>query len=185
MSTYKEENRKRLVELLGHIELNKNPDGWRHLTSIAVGGLLTIGFSKNGPYILVVSSAGRGLIDCDTGEKIARDEEPYKGLDDYHLFCRGIGPIENELVQLCGFNGGGLPQSNTAGETIELVAPNWPEYDLILCQNNKNALVPGDQGECNIIYTEHVRAFGFSWCGNYIAGACSSDLDIWKRIEKL
>ena len=60
MSTYKEENRKRLVELLGHIELNKNPDGWRHLTSIAVGGLLTIGFSKNGPYILVVSSAVLG-----------------------------------------------------------------------------------------------------------------------------
>lgn len=185
MNSYKEENRKRLINLLSHIEVNKNPDGWNHVTSIAVGGLLTLGFSQIRPFLLVVSSTGRGLINCETGEKIARDEEPYEGLDEHYLNCKGIGPIENEIVRLCGYSGGGIPQSNSAGESLEIVAPNWPEEDIVLCRNFKTALNPGDQGECSIIYTEYVRSFGFSWCGNFIAAACGSDVDIWKRIKRL
>lgn len=185
MSSYKEENRKRLINLLGYVKAEKNPSGWSHVKTIAVGGLLSVGFSKNNSYLLVVSSQGRGVINCETGEKIARDDEPYAGLDSHELECLGIGPIEGEKIKLCSYNGGGLPQSNSAGDTLELVAPNWPEYDLILCRNHKNALVPGHQSECNIIYSEHIRAFGFSWCGNYIVAACGSDLDIWKRNAKL
>lgn len=185
MGSYKEENRKRLIGLLSNIKENKNPSGWRHVASIAVGGLLSVGFSKKGSYLLVVSSQGRGVINCDTGEKVGRDDEPYKGLSDNSLSCLGIGPIEGEEVTLSGLNGGGMPQTTSKGESLELVAPNWPEYDLILCQNHKNALVPGHQSDCTKIYTAHVRAFGFSWCGNYLVAACGSDLDIWKRETKL
>jgi hypothetical protein len=185
MSSYKEENRKRLISLLSSIKENTNPNGWKHVASIAVGGLLSVGFSKQGSYLLVVSSQGRGVINCDTGEKVGRDDEPYEGLSENSLSCFGIGPIEGEEVTLSGLNGGGLPQTTSKGESLELVAPNWPEYDLIFCQNYKNALVPGHQSECSRIYTEHVRAFGFSWCGNYMVAACGSDLDLWKRETKL
>lgn len=181
MSSYKEENRKRLIGLLSNIKEDKNPEGWKHVASIAVGGLLSVGFSKNGSYLLVVSSQGRGVIDCDTGQKVGRDDKPYEGLSDHNLSCLGIGPIENEEVALCGLTGGGMPQTTSRGESLELVAPNWPEYDLILCQHHKNALVPGHQSDCAKIYTEHVRAYGFSWCGNYLVAACASDLDVWKR----
>lgn len=185
MSTYKEENRKRLIGLLDNIKANKNPSGWKHVASIAVGGLLSVGFSEKNTYLLVVSSQGRGVIDCDTGEKVARDEKPYEGLSENNLTCLGIEPIEGEVVALSGFNGGGLPQTTSKGESLELVAPNWPEYDLILCQNFKSALVPGHQSECTKIYSEDVRAFGFSWCGNYLVAACESDLDLWQRESKL
>jgi hypothetical protein len=185
MSTYKEENRQRLVNLLRQVKSSKEPEGWKHVTSMAIGGLLSVGFSEKSNYLLVVSSQGRGLVDCESGEKIARDEEPYEGLSDHNLYCEGIGPVKNETIKLCSYNGGGLPQSNSAGESLELVAPEWPEYDLILCGNYKNALIPGDQSYCTKIYSEYIRAFGFSWCGNYIVAACGSDIDLWKRVTKL
>ena len=185
MSSYKEENRKRLIGLLSSINANKNPTGWKHVASIAVGGLLSVGFSEKGPFLLVVSSQGRGVINCETGEKVARDDEPYAGLSKNNLTCLGIGPIAQEIVKLSGLNGGALLQTTSKGESLEIVAPNWPEYDLILCLNYKNALVPGHQSECTKIYTEHVRAYGFSWCENYLVAACESDLDLWKRETKL
>lgn len=185
MSSYKEDNRKRLIGLLSSIKEGKTPIGWKHVASIAVGGLLSVGFSKQGSYLLVVSSQGRGVINCDTGEKVARDDEPYEGSSDNELTCLGIGPIEGEDVPLCGLNGGGMPHTTSKGESLVLVAPNWPEYDLILCQNYKDPFVDGHQNECTKIYTEHVRAFGFSWCSNYIVAACGSDLDLWKRETKL
>jgi hypothetical protein len=71
MSSYKEENRKRLINLLGYVKADKNPKGWTHVSSIAVGGLLSVGFSRvETNLLLVVSSSGRSLVDCDTGNKI-------------------------------------------------------------------------------------------------------------------
>ncbi|MGH1543719.1 MAG: hypothetical protein ACRBHB_25190 [Arenicella sp.] len=186
MSSYKEENRKRLINLLEHVKAEKHPNGWRHVTSIAVGGLLSVGFSKVETHLLlVISSSGRGLIDSSTGNKIERDYEEYEGLDEWDLTCKGIGTVQDETITICGLNGGGLPQSNSAGETLEVVSPNWPEQDLILCREHKCSLIDGHQSYCNKIYTEHLRGFGFSWCGNYIVAACGSDFDIWQRIEKL
>lgn len=186
MSSYKEENRKRLINLLGYVKADKNPEGWTHVSSVAVGGLLSVGFSRVEPHLLlVVSSSGRSLVDCDTGNKIERDYEEYEGLDDWSLTCKGIGRLRDETITICGPNGGGLPQSNSAGESLEVVSPNWPEYDLVLCREYKCSLIDGHQSYCNIIYTEHLRGFGFSWCGNYIVAACGSDFDIWQRNEKL
>lgn len=186
MSSYKEENRKRLISLLEYVKVEKKPIGWSHITSIGVGGLISIGFSKiETNLLLVVSSSGRSLIDCKTGEKIERDYEEYEGLDEWNLTCQGIGKLQNEIIIISGPNGGGLPQSNSAGESLEVVSPNWPEQDLVLCREYKCSLVDGHQSYCNIIYTEHLRGFGFSWCGNYIVAACGSDFDIWQRIEKL
>ena len=186
MSSYKEKNRKRLINLLGYVKPEKNPKGWHHVTSVGVGGLLSVGFSKiENNLLLVVSSSGRSLIECSTGNKIERDYEEYEGLDEWNSTCKGIGTVQDETIIISGLNGGGLPQSNSAGESLEVVSPNWPEQDLVLCREYKCSLIDGHQSYCNIIYTEHLRGFGFSWCGNYIVAACGSDFDIWQRIEKL
>lgn len=66
-----------------------------------------------------------------------------------------------------------------------LIFPNWPEFDLILCRDYKCSLIEGHQSYCEKIYTEYLRGFGFSWCGNYIVAACGSDFDIWQRHDKL
>lgn len=186
MNSYKDKNRKRLIDLLDQIRAEKSPFGWDHIGSFAVGGLLSIGFSKIQSHILlVVSSSGRSLIDCNSGNKIERDYEEYEGLDKWNLTCKGIGELKDEVIAICGLNGGALPQSNSAGESLEVVSPNWPEQDLILCREHKCALIDGHQKFCNKIYSEHIRGFGFSWCGNYIVAACGSDFDLWKRVQKL
>lgn len=182
ISSYKEENRKRLILLLSKIRASDSPAGWKKITSLAVGGLITAGFSKQQKHLLlIVSSSGRSLVDCRTGEKIDRNYEEYVGLNMAALTCAGIGTIKEEQVQIFGLGGGGLPQSNTAHETLELVSPNWPEQDLIFCQPFKNALIEGHQTGCTKIYSEHIHAFGFSWCGNFIIAGCGSDIDIWQR----
>ena len=185
MNTYKEENRKRLIQLIDKLSFEKEPEGWTHVTTMAVGGLESVGFSQLGPYLLVVSSAGRGLINCETGEKRARDYEAYAGLSKVGLHCQGIGVTADELIQLSGISGGGLPLGNSAGDCLEVVHPDWPESNLILSKSFKSPLVPGHQSDCRIIYVEHLRAYGFSWCGNYIVAACGSDLDLWARKSKL
>lgn len=182
MATGAKENRDRLIRLLDQVAFDKTPAGWRHVVSIAVGGLESVGFSQQGPYLLVVSSAGRSLIDCNTGEKIERDYEVYAGLSTSGLHCHGLGLIADELVQLAGLSGGGLPLSNSPGETLEVVSPDWPESRLILCEPLKSPFVDGHQTSCKTIYVGYLRAYGFSWCGNYIVAACGSDLDLWSRL---
>lgn len=185
MSSYLADNRQRLIKLIGQISVDKQPEGWTHVASIAVGGLLSVGFSRKGAYLLVVSSSGRSVIYCKTGEKIERDYDECAGLIELGLHCQGIGVIRDEVVALCGISGGGLPLTNRAGEGLEVVSPEWPESHLILCKPFKSALMPGHQSDCKIIYTDHLRAYGFSWCGNYIVAACGSDLDIWSRESEL
>lgn len=182
---HKEENRARLIGLIEQIEFDKQPEGWTHVASIATGSLWGVGFSRRGPYLLVVSSAGRGLIDCRSGEKLARDYQEYAGLSDSGLQCQGIGVIADEPVVISGLYGGGLPMSNRAGETLEVVSPDWPQSALILGKPGKHPLMRGHQAECRIIYVEHLRAYGFSWCGNYIVATCGSDLDLWSRNVRL
>lgn len=43
MLSYKDKNRKRLINLLSKVKFNKNPQGWQHVAS--VGGLLNVDFS--------------------------------------------------------------------------------------------------------------------------------------------
>ena len=101
---------------------------------MAVGGLTDLGFSKSSPYLLVISSQGRGVIDCQTGEKVARDyDEMGDWFNPQQLLCQGIGPLASEWIQTCGINGGGLPWGNEFGESIEMNSPDWPVYDLYFC----------------------------------------------------
>ena len=117
----KDPNLERLKDLLSRIEEAESPPGWKKVASPSVGGLTDLGFSMQGPYLLVISSQGRELFDCNTGESIARDKEEYGDwFDDRKLTCKGIGQIESELIHTCGIHGGGLPYLGNSGESIEV-----------------------------------------------------------------
>jgi hypothetical protein len=179
----KDSNLERLENILGKIKDADTPEGWEKITSAAVGGLTDLGFSKSNPYLLVISSQGRGVFDCNTGEKVARDDESYGDwFNERELKCRGIGPIESEEILTSGLQGGGLPMTTPHGESIEVVAPNWPIYDMYFCKDYKSALIDGHGSYCTKIDSEHLRAYGFSWCGNYLVSAIGSDFTLWKRL---
>ncbi|HEX8606076.1 MAG TPA: hypothetical protein VF774_25765 [Pseudoduganella sp.] len=183
MNQYEQQNRERLIRLVTALPSSSTPQGWQQTGTFAIGGLSDIGFSKNFELLLIISSSGRGVIDCTTGEKIARDDE----VDgDWYLpsmlQCQGIGPLKTETVQIAGLQGGGLPISNQFGESLTLVSPSWPRSDLIFCAPGKSPLIEGHQTGCEIVGSYYeVRAFGFSWTGNSFVIATSSDVVAFKR----
>lgn len=182
MNDYELQNRNRLIHMLDQLPTRRCPEGWRHLGMFAVGGLTEIGFSKRAEMLLIVSRSGRGVIDCELGKKVARDEEEH---GDWYmpaaLTCEGIGPIQGERIQIAGLHGGGLPTSNHHWESLEIVAPNWPKFDLIFCPPHQCALSERHQAGCAIIASEHICAFGFSWSGKSFAYATESDVSIFSK----
>jgi len=185
MNEYEKNNRARLIQLLSKIPSQACPPGWQKTGTFAVGGLTEVGFSQRSELLLVVSSAGRGVIDCTRGEKIARDDE-ING-DWYSassLTCEGIGPLKDERIQLAGLVGGGLPLANKRGESLESAAPNWPESDLFFCGPYKSPFVEGHQTDCLHIASGYFQTFGFSYSGNSFIFATSSDVTVFSKLPE-
>ncbi|AJZ89876.1 hypothetical protein VW41_12960 [Klebsiella michiganensis] len=151
--------------------------------SIAIGGLSEIGFSRQYPHLLlVISSSGRGVIDCRNGEKIARDTEAYgEWYDPILLTCKGIGPLIDETVTISGQCGGGLPLCNHRGETLTRVAPGWPEETLFWNAVGRDVLYDKFRQNCYKLTTDYFHSAGYSWNGEFIVSATSSDLTIWQK----
>lgn len=178
----KQGNRERVAYRLRQIETVSAPAGWERRTEIAVGGLSEVGFSKATNHLLVVSSNGRGVIDCQTGERVARDYEEYGSwYDSLNMTCLGIGPLDGELISIAGLCGGGLPVCNRYGESLEVAAPEWPDEDVYFCPPNKSAFINGHQAGCCRIFRDQILSMGFSWNGAFIAVATSSDVTVWQR----
>lgn len=180
---YELKNRERLAGLLSLIPSYAAPDGWQQTGFFAVGGLAEVGFSKNSELLLVVSSSGRGVIDCATGARIARDDESYGNwYVPETLQCVGIGPLADETVQIAGLHGGGLPIFTRSGESLTVVSPDWPRSNVIFCPADKIPLADGYQtGCCFVGIRDEIRAFGFSWTGNSFVIATSSDVCVFTR----
>lgn len=62
-----------------------------------IGGMIAGGFSASGVHFLAVSHDGRGVYDCTTWTKVARDDVPSYPVDGVAI---GIGPIEGEAVRV-------------------------------------------------------------------------------------
>src|SRR4051812_20151656 len=105
-----------LIAQLRTLRRQDPPSPWRYVTFVHVGGLEAIGYGAASDLLLIVSSSGRSVIDCHSGEKIARDYttglEEWKAADWYHpleLHAEGIGPLIGQSVVLAsGIYGGGL-----------------------------------------------------------------------------
>lgn len=185
MNQYEQDNRKRLIKTIDSIHKSPKIEGWQCLGIYAVGGLLAVGFSKRKDILLVESSTGRGLFDCNTGEKIARDyNEEYVNPYDYELYCMGIDVLSDEEINTAGINGGGLLTVSPQGDSINIVSLNWPIQEIIFCPNYSSIYDDKTKDKCCIVASEYeIRACGFSSNGNFFILATSSDFVLYKRIK--
>jgi hypothetical protein len=159
------------------------PSPWSLKGSIAVGGLTEIGFADEGELLLVISSQGRSIIDCTTGEKVARDRS-VDNTDAWYgtqvLIGLGFGPLEGKLIRLAGINGGGLAVCTKDGWSVERLPIDWPDECLLLLEPY-SSIYQGDARFLKLAIEREVRAFGFSFSGRSLVIATSSDVAIFSR----
>lgn len=176
---YQEQIRKRLADL----PISNPPLPWKLLATFAVGGLTEIGYAPDSDALLVVSSQGRGLFDCLSARRIARDrEEMWDGLDQVHLRSPGIGDLASVDFRLAGLHGGGLPRTTSDGWGLDVVPLPWPHHFVFLTRPWKSIV---DEAESVIKIAEdgacEFRACGFSDTGYSFVIASSCDVSIYCR----
>jgi len=179
------ENQNRLRGLITKSKKTDCPNGWIKETFV-IGGLSEIGFSKeNTELLLVVSSQGRGLIDCSKLKLIDRDNDTsYDWNNSQELWAKGIGKLKDEKIYVAGLDGGGLALGNVNGDHLQYMAPDWPIIDIIFEPKYKSIYKEGESKNCYWIFHDYeLRAYGFSYCGQYFAIANSSELRIYKKIK--
>ena len=163
------------------------PLPWIRLPLPIIGGLVEVGFSKMSDFLLVISHNGRGVFDCSTGKRVARDDSPLDNTATWHDYTRlqaqGIGPISSEMVSLSGLWGGDLPKQTQDGWQSETLVLDRPDQTLILQSPEQKSIWDTCSTLCvTIIGREsEVRAFGFSYSGKNIVLATSDSLLLWKR----
>lgn len=139
---------------------------WERLWTVAVGGLTDIGFSADERFVLVLGHAGRGLFDCQSGKRVARDNrDDWSFLDDTTGLAQGIGPVEGQAVRVAGLMSGQALNDEVAG---------WR-----LSRADGGVAVEDGQGLRQMVEAnEEVRACGFSDTGRLLVVATASDLTV-------
>lgn len=183
MSPYQQNLNERLRSLI----LSPPPAPWRLLTSIAVGGFEALGFSEDSRYLLVVSSSGRGVFDCETGTLVARERsnQVRDWYDLERLTVVGIGPLSNGKMSVAGIHGGGLPVMTLDGWVADLLAPDWPNSFVTLSPPGSSPSVPGkERGVMKVAPVggdDTIECFGFSWSRKHLIVAMSHTIDFFIR----
>lgn len=70
-------------------------------TCLHVGGVIAMGFSRNGDYLLVISHSGRGVYTTVDWQRVARHAEPAFPENGIGI---GIGPIDGECIEITELN---------------------------------------------------------------------------------
>lgn len=108
----------RYVEQLKIIKRQDPPAPWK-IFSYAVGGLSCVGYAPDSDLLLALSPTGRGVFDCLSGERVARQRVDEAGdwdiLDRRRLTAPGIGPLDGKSIRVAGIWGGGLPVMSPDG----------------------------------------------------------------------
>jgi hypothetical protein len=156
---------------------------WQQIAAHAVGGLTEVGFADDSDLLLVVSSQGRGVIDCRSGERVARDRtEPDDGwYDERRLRAFGIGPLEGQLIRLAGLHGGGLLNCGKGGWWANAITLDWPDVSLLL-GGPWGWIYDGKTPFVKLAIERELRAFGFSETGESLVIATSDNVSVfgWK-----
>lgn len=177
------EHLKPLQEKLLSLNIGEVPDPWKLVATFAVGGLRSVGFDRESENLLVVSSQGRGVIDCLTGEKVARDYEEFHE-NETKLEAQGIGILSDRTIRMSGLFGGGLPSITEDGWQLECVTLKWPEQMLILLPPSSHLYgsVTGHPDTMTKIFEDScIRAYGFSYSGKSLIIATTSDVTVFGR----
>lgn len=160
------------------------PPPWRKTGAFAVGGLESVGFGNASDFLLIASSAGRGVIDCITGELVARDRDDF-AFDVGTLICEGIGPLAGQAIRMSGLYGGGLPNSTSDGWSLERHPLSWPADEIFFCPPGQSMLW-SPKGTMPMLtklagFVSELRAFGFAPTGRSWVLASSSDATVYTR----
>lgn len=159
------------------------PSAWERHRSFGVGGLLSVGFGEDDRYLLVESSNGRGVFDCVTLERVARDYDmdAHKWSDSDRLECNGIGPLQGETIRMAGLYGGGLSRVTRDCWTVDIVHIPWPDEYLVVAPPDSSIYDLDTRIARLRPPITAVHAFGFSPSGRTLVLATSSDLYIYGR----
>ncbi|MEX3016770.1 hypothetical protein [Gymnodinialimonas hymeniacidonis] len=165
------------------------PDPWREVARLAVGGLTGVGFERENETLLVTSANGQSVIDCTNGERLYRNRDD-DGLGHGFLQAQRLDRPQDAPISTSGIEGGGLPCLTTDGWTCRSIPLDWPETFHILEPPGASiyfskSLFAGSNKDATFFLmakaADETRAFGFSWTGQTLIWACSSDLFIWSR----
>lgn len=170
-------------KVLRSLQVEAPPSPWKKLGMVAIGGLRAVGFDRSSELLLVVSSAGRGVIDCATCAKLARDDSEYYDHEEY-LEAEGIGPMSGTMVRMSGILGGGLPTTTPDGWSLEVITLEWPENNILLVEpycSIYDVLYNKPSRFKKIGSESELRACGFSFTGNTFIVASSSDITVFGR----
>jgi hypothetical protein len=178
---------KHLVPVVDHIRALPAaalPEPWKRSGVFSVGGLTDVGFAPSSDMLLVISSQGRGLFDCLSGEKMDRDYDDGFYFDTMALEAEGIGAIAGRSVRTAGLHGGGLARQTNDGWAAEELHIDWPESTLLLVE--PGSWIYGKAFDKPTKYTKvhvdsEVRTWGFSPTGRSLVLATSTDLTLFYR----
>jgi hypothetical protein len=149
---------------------------WRKVGIFAVGGLSEVGFVEGTDYLLVLSANGRGLFDCKTGMRVARDDDFDFAFDRGEMRAEGIGPLAGQSIRVAGLRGGALPIETRDGWKIRHIRPGKRDEKLCL-----TALRAARESATLFTNVCEFRAFGFSAGGDILVIASSADCTIFRR----
>jgi hypothetical protein len=157
------------------------PAPWTSRNIIRAGGLVGLGFGASSDLLLVVTHDGRGVIDCLTGELLARDPDPIYPLDEESREVTGIGPIADQEIVIAGdVYGGSLLQSTEDGWSLTGTLTNQSNDVLTLTPPPAEA---GQQYE-KVQFSDFVpeiRVFGFSPTGRSFVIGTGAEVTIFAR----
>lgn len=174
-----------LFSLLIKLPVGVPPSPWRQTAVSAVGGLTDVAFAESSDLLLVISSAGRGLFDCATGERIARDPSEDFEFDLFNLTAPGIGPTGSHRFRTAGLHGGGLARCTSDGWSADLLTLSWPSESLFLTPPGHWIYDPAYKklplASTKVVTEYEIRAFGFSPTGKTLIFATGSDVTIFHR----
>ena len=160
------------------------PSPWRATPPVAVGGLHSAGLDPSGHYLLLVSHSGRGVIECKSGEKVARDydEDEATWMDRQTLLATGIGPLDGASIRVAGsFIGGGLAISTRDGWHVRRMHPAWPRTYVWAEPPNEILGFTGGGTFYRMWDWDDPFAWGFSESGSTLVCVCSNTVAIWTR----
>lgn len=165
------------------IPISEPPPPWNLVYNSTIGGLLAVGYAASSDDLLVVSSQGRGLFDCLSGERIARDDaDNYENPDSSEMTAPGIGKLATHAISVAGIHGGGMAKGSADGWSLDVVQLPWPVHFVFLTSGFKHFLDASAQ--VTKICTDEpceFRAAGFSPTGKSFVIATSGELTIYSR----
>ncbi len=175
-----------IAEFARHLQtlpVQPPPLPWHHRATYAVGGLLAVGYAEDSDLLLVISSQGRGVFDCRSGTRVARDyADAYDIFDEIKLTAQGIGPLDGRTVRVAGLYGGGLPNSTRDGWSLHAFPTPWPQHSIVLAypfksvyQDTAYTVKVGVDDACEL------RTYGFSETGGSFIVALSCEIAIFAR----